>query len=263
MNSIQNYGISKNNAIMFKASTKPIGEAVENVASKSGIYQAAVDKLAALQSEIEYGCFLLRQIPHNWCNPDSASEPSRAICKQYHAKIEELTKEKKKIIAEMVDPLLQQEKYKGLPKGYRERIINDEEAGSTWRGYFFNEKELDQRIAKMKEWDRTAPEREAKEQIYKQAEKTQYVTSQKLNDLYNSEAAKRRNAEKVAFNENTDFTAWFEQQEQSNKSWDEFCKKISELNTRLWKLNNKNENDIKEIENIASEVERLTKNVSG
>ncbi len=158
MNNIQNYGINnfqlKNNAIMFRANTKPIGEALQKTASKSGIYQVYVDKLAELQKEIEYGCYLLRQIPHNWCDPKSASDANRDICIRYHKNVDKLKNEKKKIITEMVDLLLKKEKYKDLPKGYRDRIIDGEEAGSTWQGYYFNEKQLDKRIANMKARDK-------------------------------------------------------------------------------------------------------------
>ena len=157
MSTIQNYQIKNfqltNNAIMFRANTKPIGGALQKNVNKSGIYQVYVDALAELQYQIEYGCYLLKLIPHNWNEPKSAIGVNRDICIRYHAIVDKLINEKKKIIAEMVDSLLKKEKYKDLPKEYRERIIDNEESASTLKGYYFNEKRFNKIITDMKARD--------------------------------------------------------------------------------------------------------------
>lgn len=148
------------NQTSFKENTEVVKNAVNNIAetvckSKSGKYQPMVDKLAELQSQISYICSLLRV--NNWFDASNVREEDKQFYDNYIANLEALKKEKKKIIAEMVDPLLKQ--YENLPDGYRERIIDGEEAGSTWGGYYFNEEELDNRINDMRIYE--SPERKA------------------------------------------------------------------------------------------------------
>ena len=63
MNNIQMYGMM-NSAVNFKANSAKVVTQVVEKTNKSGVYQAAVEKLATLQRELEYGCSLLRA--NNW-----------------------------------------------------------------------------------------------------------------------------------------------------------------------------------------------------
>ena len=145
MNSIQNYGISKNNAIMFRASTKPICEAVEKAAGKSGIYQAAVDKLATLQRELEYGCSLLRL--NNWFNPANVRESDKAIYEMYQSKIKNLKQKKKEVIDGMLKQIREDARYKDLSEDCMKRIEEHIDCGSTWSGFYFNDESISKIIA--------------------------------------------------------------------------------------------------------------------
>ena len=147
MNNIQNYGILKNNAIMFKASTKPIGKTVGSIA-KSGKYQAAVDKLAALQKEIEYGCSLLHV--NKWLKPEDVRISDIAIYEIYQSNIKNLEQQKKEVIEGMLKQIREDERYKDLSEGCMERIKEHIRCGSTWPEFYFNDESINRIIAGMK-----------------------------------------------------------------------------------------------------------------
>ena len=148
MNRVQNYGMTNCNTITFKANTKPISEAVEKVTSKSGIYQTAVDKLAALQSEIEYGCSLLRL--NNWFNPENIRESDKAIYDMYQAKIKNLEQKKKEVINGILKQIREDARYKDLSDNCMKRIEEHIDCGSTWDGFYFNDESINKIIANMK-----------------------------------------------------------------------------------------------------------------
>ena len=238
MNTVSPIGVNTYNGLNFKSKAKKAGTLFNNAVSKSGEYQVYVDKLMDLQREIENNCYLLRQIPHTWCDPSSVSAADRPRYDKYLLKIKQLINEKKKVIAEMIDPLLRKEKYRYLPKDYRERIINNEEAGSTWKGYYFNEKELDQRIADMIAWDREAPIREQRDTY----DKKKNELTEKLQELYNSQVEKRRKNRSKAM---------------PFPEWAEFVEQWRNLITQLREVHSASKADFAKIDELEAKTRAL------
>lgn len=149
MNNIQNYGIMSSPMLNFKANpSKAIGEVAQKTASKSGIYQAAVDKLAALQGDIEYSCALLRI--NNWFNPANVRESDKAVYDLYQSKMANLKKQKKEVIDEMIKQVKQDDRYKNLSDECIDLIREHIDCGSTWPGFYFNDESINKILARMK-----------------------------------------------------------------------------------------------------------------
>lgn len=142
-----NYQPMVNSNVNFQANSSTVKKAAEGV-SKSGVFQAAVDKLASLQSEIEYGCSLLRL--NNWFNPANVSESDKAIYELYQSKLANLQQQKKEVIDGMLKQVKQNEKYKNLSDDCMEHIREHIHCGSTWGGFYFNEESINKIIAGMK-----------------------------------------------------------------------------------------------------------------
>ena len=142
-NNYRNY-----NTVMFRASTKQIGKTVQNATGKSGIYQAAVDKLADIQRELEYGHSLLRV--NNWFSPADVKESDKAIYEMYQSNIKKLEQQKKEVIDGMLKQIKENARYKDLSNDCMKLIKEHIDCGSTWEDFYFNDKSINKIIANMK-----------------------------------------------------------------------------------------------------------------
>ena len=124
---------------------KQVSEVAQKTAGKSGIYQAAVDKLAALQRELEYGCSLLRL--NNWFNPENIRESDKAIYEMYQSKIKNIEQKKKEVIDGMLKQIREDARYKDLSDNQIKRIEEHITCGSCWDGFYFNDESISKIIA--------------------------------------------------------------------------------------------------------------------
>lgn len=147
MNNIQMYGIT-NQAVNFKANGTKVVSEVAQKTNKSGIYQAAVEKLAVLQRELEYGCSLLRA--NNWFNPRNVQESDKAIYEIYQSKIKNLEAEKEKVIDGIMKQIKENPKYNDLSEDCLKIIREHIRCGSTWGGFYFNDESIMKIIERMK-----------------------------------------------------------------------------------------------------------------
>lgn len=143
-NNYRNY-----NTVMFGVNTKQIGNTVQNATGKSGIYQAAVDKLADIRRELEYGRSLLRV--NNWFNPADVKESDKATYEMYQSNIKKLEQQKKEVIAGMLKQIKEDSRYKDLSDDCMKRIKEHIDCGSTWEDFCFNDKSIKKIISDMKE----------------------------------------------------------------------------------------------------------------
>jgi hypothetical protein len=147
MNNIQMNGMM-NSAVNFKANSAKVVTQVVEKTNKSGVYQAAVEKLAALQRELEYGCSLLRA--NNWFNPRNVQESDKAIYEIYQSKIKNLEVEKEKVIDGMMKQIKENPNYRNLSDDCMKNIRQHIDCGSTWGGFYFNDESIMKIIERMK-----------------------------------------------------------------------------------------------------------------
>ena len=147
MNNIQMYGMM-NSAVNFKANSAKVVTQVVEKTNKSGVYQAAVEKLATLQRELEYGCSLLRV--NNWFNPRNVQESDKAIYEIYQSKIKNLEVEKEKVIDGMMKQIKENPNYRNLSDDCMNKIRQHIDCGSTWGGFYFNDESIMKIIERMK-----------------------------------------------------------------------------------------------------------------
>ena len=133
---------------MFRANTKPISEAEQKLVGKSGIYQTAVNKLANLQSELEYGYSLLRT--NDWFNPGNVRKSDQTIYEIYQSKIKNLKQEKKEVIDGMLKQIKEDARYKNLSEDCIKHIEEYIDCYSAFEGFYFNDDVINKIIAKMK-----------------------------------------------------------------------------------------------------------------
>ena len=141
MNNIQMNGMM-NSAVNFKANSAKVVTQVVEKTNKSGVYQAAVEKLATLQRELEYGCSLLRA--NNWFNFNKATNEI------YQSKIKYLEVEKEKVIDGMMKQIKENPNYRNLSDDCMKNIREHIYCGSTWGGFYFNDESIMKIIERMK-----------------------------------------------------------------------------------------------------------------
>ena len=136
MNNVQMYGML-NSTVNFKANGAKAVTGVAQKVSKSGAYQAFVERLAGIQGELEYGCSLLRV--NNWFNPKNVRESDKAVYEIYQSKIKNLEAEKEKVIDEMMKQIKENPNYRNLSDECMKNIREHIHCGSTWGGFYFND----------------------------------------------------------------------------------------------------------------------------